>query len=81
MRGQRAREGKEEPKPKRRRGSAETAAPKEREEARPAPRDESGAVAVRAQAKFVRSAPRKARLVMDHIRGKGRGGRPRDPAA
>ena len=27
-------------------------------------------MAVRAQAKFVRSAPRKARLVMDHIRGK-----------
>jgi len=32
--------------------------------------DSSGAVAVRAQAKYVRSAPRKARLVMDHIRGK-----------
>ena len=30
----------------------------------------AGAVAVRAQAKYVRSAPRKARLVMDHIRGK-----------
>ena len=28
------------------------------------------AVTVRAQAKYVRSAPRKARLVMDHIRGK-----------
>jgi large subunit ribosomal protein L22 len=27
-------------------------------------------VQVRAQAKYVRSAPRKARLVMDHIRGK-----------
>ncbi|HZI90930.1 MAG TPA: 50S ribosomal protein L22 [Thermoleophilaceae bacterium] len=27
-------------------------------------------MAVRAQAKYVRSAPRKARLVMDHIRGK-----------
>ena len=37
---------------------------------REAPRDDSGAIAVRAQAKFVRSAPRKARLVMDHIRGK-----------
>jgi large subunit ribosomal protein L22 len=59
-----------EEKPKRRRGSAETAAPKEREEARSAPRDPSGAVAVRASAKYVRSAPRKARLVMDHIRGK-----------
>jgi ribosomal protein L22 len=59
----------EEPKPKRR-GSAETGASKKSEEAPEAPRDESGAVAVRAQAKFVRSAPRKARLVMDHIRGK-----------
>ena len=57
-------------KPKRRRGSAETAAPKEREDAPEAPRDPSGAVAVRASAKYVRSAPRKARLVMDHIRGK-----------
>jgi len=63
--------GQEEPKPKRRRrGSAETAAPKAREEAPEAPRDASGAVAVRAQAKYIRSAPRKARLVMDHIRGK-----------
>ena len=60
-----------EEKPKRRRGSAETAAPKAREEAPDAPRDASGAVAVRASAKYVRSAPRKARLVMDHIRGKG----------
>ena len=59
-----------EEKPKRRRGSAETAAPKAREDAPEAPRDESGAVAVRASAKYVRSAPRKARLVMDHIRGK-----------
>ena len=59
-----------EEKPKRRRGSAETAAPKAREEAPEAPRDESGALAVRASAKYVRSAPRKARLVMDHIRGK-----------
>ena len=40
------------------------------ESAGEAPRDKAGAVAVRAQAKFVRSAPRKARLVMDHIRGK-----------
>jgi large subunit ribosomal protein L22 len=57
----------EEPK---RRGSAETGAAKKRDDAPEAPRDESGALAVRAQAKFVRSAPRKARLVMDHIRGK-----------
>ena len=59
----------EEPKPKRS-GSAETGAAKKAEAAPEAPRDDSGAVAVRAQAKFVRSAPRKARLVMDHIRGK-----------
>jgi ribosomal protein L22 len=60
-----------EDKPKRRRGAAETTTPKPAQStARPAPRDERGAVAVRAQAKFVRSAPRKARLVMDHIRGK-----------
>ena len=58
-----------EPEPKRRRGSAETST--EKAEAAPeAPRDDSGAVAVRASAKYVRSAPRKARLVMDHIRGK-----------
>ena len=59
----------------RRRGAAETAAPaaKPKAEASPAPRDASGAVAVRAQAKYVRSAPRKARLVMDHIRGKAVG--------
>jgi ribosomal protein L22 len=58
-----------EEKPKRR-GSAETGASKKAEAAPEAPRDESGAVAVRASAKYVRSAPRKARLVMDHIRGK-----------
>lgn len=56
-------------KPKRRRGSAETttaAKPK------PAPtrRAADGTVIVRAQAKYVRCAPRKARLVVDHIRGK-----------
>ena len=59
-----------EEKPKRRRGSAETSTEKKAEAAPEAPRDDSGAIAVRAQAKFVRSAPRKARLVMDHIRGK-----------
>lgn len=51
-----------------RRGSAETttASPTRR-----APRrDVDGAVVVRARARYVRSAPRKARLVMDHIRGK-----------
>lgn len=63
-----------EDKPKRRRGSEVSAGRKRDrrrdEHAREAPRDRTGAVAVRAQAKYVRSAPRKARLVMDHIRGK-----------
>jgi ribosomal protein L22 len=54
--------------PTRRRGSAETSAPQQRRA--PARRDEDGAVLVLARAKYVRSAPRKARLVMDHIRGK-----------
>jgi ribosomal protein L22 len=51
----------------RRRGSAETApaAPK-----KAAPRGPDGAVVIRARARYVRSAPRKARLVMDHIRGR-----------
>ena len=58
----------EAPKPSRRRGSAETSAPAERKPARrPAP---DGDVVVRARSRYVRSAPRKARLVMDHIRGK-----------
>ncbi len=62
----------EKPKRGRRRGAAEVTAKRDdaSTEARPAPRDKSGAVAVRAQAKYVRSAPRKARLVMDHIRGR-----------
>ncbi len=33
-------------------------------------RESDGAIQVRAKARYVRSAPRKARLVMDHIRGK-----------
>jgi ribosomal protein L22 len=56
----------EAPKPRRRR-SAETAptpAPKA------APRGIEGDVMVRARARYVRSAPRKARLVMEHIRGR-----------
>jgi large subunit ribosomal protein L22 len=58
-----------EKKPARRRGSAETTTATEPK--RPAPRrDGDGAVLVRAHAKYVRSAPRKARLVMNHIRGK-----------
>jgi large subunit ribosomal protein L22 len=61
-----AEEEAEAPKPRRRR-SAETA---------PAPvpkaalRGVEGGVMVRARARYVRSAPRKARLVMEHIRGR-----------
>jgi ribosomal protein L22 len=52
--------------PRRRRGSAETGT-----RTRPTPaRRPDEAVLVRARARYVRSAPRKARLVMDHIRGK-----------
>ena len=58
-------EGEQEPK---RRGSAETST--KRESAPAAPTNAQGMVEVRARAKFVRRAPRKARLVMDHIRGK-----------
>jgi large subunit ribosomal protein L22 len=68
-----ASEAPAEDKPSRRRASEVTAGSgtrKRDEGTREAPRDKSGAVAVRAQAKFVRSAPRKARLVMDIIRGK-----------
>jgi large subunit ribosomal protein L22 len=50
-----------------RRGSAEAAAKKQRGRRR---RPEAEEVFVRAQAKYVRSSPRKARLVIDHIRGK-----------
>ena len=52
---------------RRRRGSAETSAARGR---RAAPRREDGGVVVRARARYVRSAPRKARLVMDNIRGR-----------
>jgi large subunit ribosomal protein L22 len=58
----------EAPKPARRRGSAETSAPAERKPARR--RDPDAELIVRARSRYVRSAPRKARLVMDHIRGK-----------
>jgi large subunit ribosomal protein L22 len=51
---------------RRRRGSAETGT---RTRKTPARRPDE-AVLVRARARYVRSAPRKARLVMDHIRGK-----------
>jgi ribosomal protein L22 len=58
-------------KPKRR-GSAETSAGR-KQPARTAPTGAGGDVEVRAKARFVRTAPRKARLVMDHIRGKSVG--------
>ena len=53
--------------PARRRGSAETTTtqPKRAAAARP-----DGDLIVRARSKYVRTAPRKARLVMGHIRGK-----------
>ena len=57
----------ETPKPARRRGSAETSTGAARRTRAPHPEE---GVVVRARAKYVRSAPRKARLVMDHIRGK-----------
>jgi ribosomal protein L22 len=59
-------EAAEEQPKSRRRGSAETTTTGKRERA---PRPE-GDLIVRARARYVRSAPRKARLVMDHIRGK-----------
>ncbi len=62
-------EPKEEKKPaRRRRGSAETSAGTQAK--RPAPKTVDGEVVVRARARYVRTAPRKARLVMDHIRGR-----------
>jgi ribosomal protein L22 len=54
-------------KPRRRRGSAETSAPAQSRKRASRP---EGDLVVRARARYVRSAPRKARLVMDHIRGK-----------
>jgi large subunit ribosomal protein L22 len=62
-----AEEAEETEKKPRRRRSAETAptpAPKA------APRGVEGDVMVRARARYIRSAPRKARLVMNHIRGR-----------
>jgi ribosomal protein L22 len=50
----------------RRRGSVETSTGTRRA----APLRPDGDVVVRARSKYVRSAPRKARLMMDHIRGK-----------
>jgi large subunit ribosomal protein L22 len=59
-------QAEEKPAPKRRRGAAEVAAPS----TKPARRTPEGEIVVMARARYVRSAPRKARLVMDHIRGK-----------
>jgi ribosomal protein L22 len=55
----------------RRRGAEVTAGRTEKPKRRPR-RDADGApdITVRARAKYVRTAPRKARLVIDHIRGK-----------
>ena len=57
----------EQPKQRRRRGSAETSTGSQRRQRAPRP---EGDLIVRARARYVRSAPRKARLVMNHIRGK-----------
>jgi ribosomal protein L22 len=59
----------DEAKKPRRRGGEVTAG-RRRRDAAPAPRAADGSVAVRAKARYVRTAPRKARLVIDHIRGK-----------
>jgi ribosomal protein L22 len=65
-------DAEEKPKRGRRRRSSETSAPEKApvHKKSPAPRAADGTVVVRAQAKYVRHAPRKARLVVDHIRGK-----------
>jgi ribosomal protein L22 len=55
-------------RPKGRRRGSEVAAGREAKPA--ARRSPDGAVMVRARARYVRTAPRKARLVIDHIRGK-----------
>ena len=59
--------GLDKPK-RRRRGAAEVSASEQRKPA--ARRDPDEKVVVRAKARYVRTAPRKARLVVDHIRGK-----------
>jgi ribosomal protein L22 len=66
-----AADAEEKPKPRRRR-SRKAAEPAEEPAPKPAPRRAAPgeAVVVRAQAKYVRTSARKARLVCDHIRGK-----------
>jgi ribosomal protein L22 len=60
-----------EEKPRRRRSRRRAAEPAEEPAPTPAPEREPGElVLVRAQAKYVRTSARKARLVCDHIRGK-----------
>jgi len=60
---------KPKPASRRRRGSEVAAGSKQKPKRRP--RGEAALdVTVRARAKYVRTAPRKARLVIDHIRGK-----------
>jgi ribosomal protein L22 len=59
---------KAQPKSGGRRGGAAAAGRSRR--ATPARRSPEGDVSVRARARYVRCAPRKARLVVDHIRGK-----------
>jgi ribosomal protein L22 len=61
-------EAEKKPARKARKASGETTAGRKRQSRRPKPDAEP--VFVRAQAKYVRSSPRKARLVVDHIRGK-----------
>ena len=72
-------EAEKRPKPRRKPAAKKTEEPKAEEKAAPAKsaraarRARRGAeplVTVRATAKFVRSSPRKARLVTDHIKGK-----------
>jgi large subunit ribosomal protein L22 len=61
----------EEKPARRRRGRRRAAEPAEEPAPKPSPRREPGElVVVRAQAKYVRTSARKARLVCDHIRGK-----------
>lgn len=61
-------EAEKKPARKARKASGEATAGRKRQSRRPKPDAEP--VFVRAQAKYVRSSPRKARLVVDHIRGK-----------